>query len=342
MALLIKGLAGKGYRVSVIDFMILNDLKLEENIEIISLHKKCHNDTKFGKLMMFYRLLVNVHADFYYARIRTSIHLIAYYAAKKNKAKFIIGLASDLDASTFYQRLVNFYTKRSLFVFIKHLFHTEIVFNYLLHHANHIFSQHHGQVDALRLRGIKSTIMPNVIYIPSNILNHHSDFPYYVSIGSLDRRKGLPYFVTICNSCFAIQFKVIGRCRDNYSKTVMSVLSRQENLIYLGSQSHNEVLQIISGASFLISTSPMEGFPNTFLEAWLYGIPVLSLFVDPGNIIEDNRLGVCFHGDIADMISFINNPDKKFDHNKIKEYVIKNHDPIKGIDRFLEGITSEN
>lgn len=41
----------------------------------------------------------------------------------------------------------------------------------------------------------------------------------------------------------------------------------------------------------------MEGFPNVFIEAWACGIPVLSLYVDPGSIIERENLGVIVRGD---------------------------------------------
>jgi glycosyltransferase involved in cell wall biosynthesis len=40
----------------------------------------------------------------------------------------------------------------------------------------------------------------------------------------------------------------------------------------------------------LSSTSPLEGFPNTLLEAWSYGVPSVSA-VDPGGVVARNAIG---------------------------------------------------
>lgn len=40
----------------------------------------------------------------------------------------------------------------------------------------------------------------------------------------------------------------------------------------------------------LICTSRAEGFPNTFLEAWSHGLPVVTTF-DPDGIISSQSLG---------------------------------------------------
>jgi glycosyltransferase involved in cell wall biosynthesis/O-antigen ligase len=54
-------------------------------------------------------------------------------------------------------------------------------------------------------------------------------------------------------------------------------------------------------ASFFVSTSSGEGFPNTFLQAWSRGIPVIS-FLDPDGLIRENGLGSAV-ADADEMVS---------------------------------------
>lgn len=43
-------------------------------------------------------------------------------------------------------------------------------------------------------------------------------------------------------------------------------------------------------AALLVHTSPLEGFPNIFLEAWSYGVPSVTA-VDPDGVVERHRIG---------------------------------------------------
>ena len=63
------------------------------------------------------------------------------------------------------------------------------------------------------------------------------------------------------------------------------------NVKYCGQVTPDKDLQVIANAAILLSTSDQEGFPNTFLEAWSAGTPVVSLKIDPDRIIEQMGLG---------------------------------------------------
>jgi len=53
----------------------------------------------------------------------------------------------------------------------------------------------------------------------------------------------------------------------------------------------DEIHDYYRDAHCLVSTSAHEGFPNTFLEAWRVGTPVVSLAVDPARIAREEALG---------------------------------------------------
>lgn len=59
----------------------------------------------------------------------------------------------------------------------------------------------------------------------------------------------------------------------------------------------SEVEELFATADVLVNTSAVEGFPNAFLQAAKYGVPVVSLTVDPGGMLEEHGAGFACGGD---------------------------------------------
>lgn len=78
-----------------------------------------------------------------------------------------------------------------------------------------------------------------------------------------------------------------GKIREKITKGSSSL----SNFQWIGSASLEEVHRLLETSKVLVNTSDYEGFSNTFIEAWMRGVPVVSLFVDPDNLIGDRRLG---------------------------------------------------
>jgi glycosyltransferase involved in cell wall biosynthesis len=62
----------------------------------------------------------------------------------------------------------------------------------------------------------------------------------------------------------------------------------------LGRLNREQISDLYASTALLCCTSLYEGFPNTFLEAWAFGRPVVSTF-DPDDMIESNGLGLTAH-----------------------------------------------
>ena len=113
------------------------------------------------------------------------------------------------------------------------------------------------------------------------------------------------------------------------------------NIEFKGSLSLNEVNKLFQVSKLFVCTSEIEGFPNTFLQAWANAIPVLSTF-DPSNVIEKNKLGVyCVDFDSL-KIGLINilSDDKQKNELTINNYFDKNHSPQKHFLRLMKYIHS--
>lgn len=64
------------------------------------------------------------------------------------------------------------------------------------------------------------------------------------------------------------------------------------NLEVLPRRPRTEALAEMEKAIAIVKTSEVEGMPNTFLEAWARGVPVLSLSVDPDDRIAERGAGL--------------------------------------------------
>ncbi len=63
------------------------------------------------------------------------------------------------------------------------------------------------------------------------------------------------------------------------------------NVTFHGRLSYWEANNLYDRARVLVNTSDVEGFPNSYLQAWVRGVPVVTL-IDPDSVIEREGLGV--------------------------------------------------
>ena len=352
MALLAKGLARSGHEVVVIDYKTKEDFVTRDGIKVLKI--KGWNKgirvirTLTHRIPELYRSLERQKADIYYCRIRDFRHILAYWAARKTNAKFVLHMASDLDAMSFEKRWKNYYlTKAAGLWWLFSGILVEIVYPYLLKHADLVLVQHQGQKDILLKKNIKSTIFLNIIDlagIPDLSNQVHKDFAY---VGWLDKRKGFVEFFDLVNKAPAYTYKVIGPPRDQIGYLYFNKLKSYPNVALLGELKHSQTILEIANSKALISTSAMEGFPNVFIEAWACGIPVISLKVDPGSVIQKEGLGEVAHGDLDKMVAALDKIKNTNEFSmKARSYVEDNHafneNKLKEINRLFNELRDKD
>lgn len=331
IALLAKALAKGGNEVVVIDYGAKEDFITSDGIKVFKI-KGWNQGIRVlrsltHRLPQLYKNLKAQKADVYYCRIRDFRHILSFWASHKLKAKFVLGLASDLDAMDFTMRLKHQYmvTKGSLWAFSSGLL-IEIVYPYLFKKADLVLVQHEGQKKFLAKKNIKSLVFPNLIELYGQVPSTTGTPDHFIYVGSLDKRKGFIKFFELVQKTPGYFYKIVGQPRDKTANKYYEKLKSFKNVILLGRLSHDETISQIAKSKALISTSPMEGFPNIFIEAWASGIPVLSLYYDPGNVIEREKLGAVVGGKLNAFIHAMDTLENSVEFAKrAKLYVEQYH-----------------
>jgi glycosyltransferase involved in cell wall biosynthesis len=90
-----------------------------------------------------------------------------------------------------------------------------------------------------------------------------------------------------------LEFHMIGGPMPG-SKTLYDAVREQAlklpNVRFHGAVPYHEVGEFYERARVFVGTSEIEGFPNTYLQAWARGTPVVA-FLDPEHLISRNGMG---------------------------------------------------
>jgi len=71
---------------------------------------------------------------------------------------------------------------------------------------------------------------------------------------------------------------------------IRDAAATRTNVVFHGRLSYWDTNALYDRAKLLVNTSDVEGFPNSYLQSWIRGVPVVTL-LDPDRVIERNGLG---------------------------------------------------
>jgi glycosyltransferase involved in cell wall biosynthesis len=338
LALICKQLVKSGHQVDVIDLKIQQEITSEEGIRFHPLKRKGLNKFRYLEI---YRLCKNLKPDVFYMRVRNARQLIPLIISKITDAKFIYHVAHDMDTVSFKSRVKNYYRKNEYIYNLKKFIHAELALPIILKFANYIFVQHNIQKENLIRKGYQKThIIYNLFSFPSKPNKVKEKIPkqYYIILGSLDERKGVKNLYQIIHQVKEKNFVIIGQARDKMGKKFIADVKNLKNVAFLNSIKHDEVFSYLEKSDALISASKMEGFSNAFLESWSVGKPVYSLHAEAGGKITENNLGICFYGNLTNMIQILKENLHDFEPNILINYVKETHDPKSNVNKIIETI----
>ncbi len=153
----------------------------------------------------------------------------------------------------------------------------------------------------LALRAFPS--LPRVVPIPSfaELAPETSPHPgeAFLWFGRAVAQKQPERYVELARCLPEARFRMILVDDGGDGKIVESVRADAaglENLELLDPLPHASLAPLVARSAAVVNTSTLEGMPNTFLEAWAGGVPVLTLQFDPDELVARHDLGVSARG----------------------------------------------
>lgn len=139
--------------------------------------------------------------------------------------------------------------------------------------------------------GKNSLLLPN-IWLGQSLTEKEETVYDAIWVSNLRRLKRAEWFVNLAATFPNYHFAIVGGVNDlAYYNEIEKQCAETSNIDFLGAKPFNGVNKLLRKSKMLVCTSEFEGFPNTFLQAWAQGLPVIST-VDPNGVIKTQNVGV--------------------------------------------------
>jgi len=287
---------------------------------------------RFGYIMdaiPLYRALRRIEPSLLYQRVACGYTAICAWYARRHGARLTWHVASDADLTR--RTLV---AERNPF---RPLLEKRSI-EYGIRHANHIVVQTKHQLDLLQRNYDRKAdlVIPNFQPRPEEAIN--KSYPLSVIwIANFKPLKQPEVFVRLATKLrdlSSVRFVMVGAPATGsgdrqWSESLMSAIHSTPNLEYLGPKSQREVNELLARAHVYVNTSTFEGFANTFIQAWMRAVAVVSLHVDPDGVLTDKAVGI--HAGSEDNLiravrSLIEDPALRTDYaSRGQRYATQSH-----------------
>ena len=237
--------------------------------------------------IQIWRLMKKVDADIYYQRNPGPFSYVIGLFCRLHSKRFILAGANDANFDIGNELNVN-------------SFFDSLEIKYGIKSADKIIVQSSNQMELLRNNYHKEgTIFHNLYtppahYMPVQWPAEQALRLKILWVGRIAYQKRPELLFKLAKALPEFDFIMVGPSTSQIelANRISFEAKQISNLEYLGHLPIEAVEKLFNSSHALINTSIVEGFPNTYLQAWSRGIPVFS-FIDPDNFITDYDLGGC-------------------------------------------------
>lgn len=286
-SLMARWLSARGHKVGIVTWQ--EGPPHDEVIDGVHVIKTCRIDRGWPLIRFVYPRWTALNSALNRANAKTYYQNCAEYVTGQvalwtrfRSRRFVYSVANDTDCDP---HLPDLRTPRERWLY-----------RYGIRNADTVIAQTNTQAQMLkRAFGVESArVIPMPCPGPSE-----TDFvtPEWkvggrvLWVGRLCRFKRPDRLLSVAAACPEVSFDVVGPItHDPYVASVVARARELHNVTLHGRAPRTQMDAFYRQAAVLLCTSDWEGFPNTFLEAWSHGVPVVSTH-DPDGIIAQLRLG---------------------------------------------------
>ena len=287
---------------------------------------------RLGYLMdapALYRALKKVRPDVIYQRVACGYTGVVAQYARQHSARLIWHVAHDQDVSAGGSTGGRNPIRPIL---------EKLSVEFGIRHAHHIVVQTENQARLLKQNYGRAAdaVIPNFQPEPREALDKSGPISV-LWVANFKQWKRPELFVqaaTALRDLADVRFVIAGAQATGsgdreWNEALMQSIVATPNVVYLGEKRQSEINQLFAKSHVFVNTSRYEGFPNTFIQAWMREVPVVSLDVDPDEILERETIGVHARSMdrlIASIREYVTDRAKRADHGaRARRYALSRH-----------------
>ncbi len=305
MALLARELARRGRAVSFITRDVgQTDGETVSGVRVLKAY--ADRDGWPGVRFLYPRLtglwsaLRRANADVYYQRMAEQTTGIVAAFCARNGRRFVFAAASDYDCMKALPRLGKVRER--------------CLYRYGLRRAHVVLAQTRSQSALLEESfGIRASVLANASEDLLTVARRENGCKVAMAgaekaaaraspldgtrararilwVGRFTPEKRLSWALEAARQCPEMDFEIVGDGADDLMREASEAARSLPNVSLPGRVPHERMRDHYARVDALLCTSEREGFPNTFLEAWCFGVPVVTTF-DPDGVVASERLG---------------------------------------------------
>ncbi|MGK0448646.1 MAG: glycosyltransferase involved in cell wall biosynthesis [Polaribacter sp.] len=277
---------------------------------------------EWKRIMPIYNnILKTIAPDALYVRGRNVLQYVAGKYAKKHNVTYVWGTNGD-DSAEFNKNIKRL--KESNKSLLKTILlyplkaYEDCYINNGMKMPNYIINQNkHQQEETLKHLKQEGFVFNSYYYI--NDSKEISTKNQVLWLARWSKEKQPELFIEMISQIKQpdVDFTMAGGSSDSQDTKELIDKANKNNIKTPGKIDYKNVNGYFAKSLVFVNTSYREGVSNTFIEAMLNGVPVLSLNSNPNNWLSDYNIGYCANGNLEQLTKVLN--DLLIDREKLKK-----------------------